>query len=136
LIDIKSFVGKRSETRCFTVTEERLKRFCESVGSPYRGEAPLTFLTVFRDGEFNLLAEIGMNLSQVLHGDQEFTYSAPIHAGDELEFDAALTKALEKKGATGVMRFLVFETDVRRKSGREAVSVGTMKTTVIVRGES
>lgn len=131
--ELKNFVGRRSETWKFQVTEERLRQFCDAVGAPYRGEAPLTFLTLFRDGEFKLLADFGFQLSQVLHADQEFNYLDKIVPGDHLEYQTTFSKALEKRGSTGVMRFLVFDTEVRAQRGSDWSEVGNLKTTIIVR---
>lgn len=129
MTDIKALVGQRSETLKFHVTEARLKQFCEAVGAPFRGEAPPTFMTIFRDAEFKTFADQGLELSRVLHADQEYRYLDRILAGDDLEYDTTLSKALEK----GPMLFLVYETEVRAKRGASMTPVGVSKTTVIVR---
>lgn len=127
--DIKASVGMRSEVQKFSVTESHLKQFCEVIGTPFVGEAPPTFLTVFREGEFRILANLGLSLSSLLHADQEFTYFRKILPGDQLEYDSTLTKAIEKKGKSGSTYFLVYETEIRRSNE----VVGTSKTTVISR---
>lgn len=125
----------RSECQSFKVTEERLRQFCDVIGTPYLGEAPPTFLTVFREGEFNILANLGLSLSRLLHADQEYHYRRKIYPGDHLEYDSTLVKAIEKKGKEGSTYFLVYETEVRlrRGEGQPLEVVGNSKTTVISR---
>lgn len=121
----------------FDVTEDRLKEFCAAVGGRYRGEAPPTFMTVLRDGEFELFKEMGIPLKSVLHGDQEFRYLRPIRPGDRIEYQTVVSKAFEKQGSSGLMRFIVFETELRAGGAVGGASqpalVGVSKTTVIVR---
>ena len=114
MTDIKSFLHHRSNVHKFEVTEGRLRAFCQSVGAEYRESAPPTFMTVFRDGEFELFDRMGIQLKTVLHADQEYRYENLILPGDQLEFQAVMTKAFEKKSSKGsVMRFLTFETEVK-----------------------
>jgi hypothetical protein len=131
--DIKALIGKRSETKTFRVTEERLKQFCAAVNTPYEGEAPPTFMTVFRDSEFKVFSDFGIALSRVLHADQEYRYTGKILPGDELEFDTVLSRAIEKQLSTGTSMFMVYETEIRARRGGNVVPVGQSKTTVIVR---
>ena len=130
---LRSFVGQSSGTHAFSVTEAALQEFCAAVGARYRGGAPATFMTVFRHGEFELLDRMEFPLKSALHADQEFRYDAPIRAGDEVEYRATLTKAFEKNGATGPMKFLVFETVIHARRGAENILVGSSKTTIIIR---
>jgi hypothetical protein len=125
--------GLKSAMKSFTVTEDHLRAFCDAVGSKYRGEAPPTFPTVLREGEFDLLDQMGIQLAQALHADQEYTYEDRILPGDVLSFESTVTKAFEKKGTRGTTKFLVFETPfIASRSGR-SVSVGCAKSTIIVR---
>jgi hypothetical protein len=125
--------GLKSKKKTFSVTEEHLRAFCESVGSKYRGHASPTFMTVLREGEFDLLDEMGIKLSQALHADQEYVYEDQILAGDVLSFESTLTKAFEKKSSKGTMKFMVFETQfVATRAGKE-IPVGCAKSTIIVR---
>ncbi len=131
--NVKALVGQRSEIQNFHVTEERLKQFCAAVGAVYEGEAPPTFMTVFRESEFKVFAVLGIELSRVLHADQEYRYLDKILPGDDLEFDTVLTKAVEKQLSTGSSIFMVYETEIRAKRAGQVVPVGVSKTTVIVR---
>lgn len=131
--NVKSLVGQRSEIQTFHVTEERLKQFCAAVDAEYEGEAPPTFMTIFRESEFRIFKVLNIELSRVLHADQEYRYLDKILPGDTLEFDTVLTKAVEKQISTGTSLFMVYETDLRARRGGQTVPVGVSKTTVIVR---
>jgi hypothetical protein len=131
--DVKALIGQRSEMKTFRVTEERLKQFCAAIDAPYEGEAPPTFMTVFRDSEFRVFADMGIELSRVLHADQEYRYLGKIFPGDELEFDTVLSRAIEKQTSTGASHFMVYETEIRARRSGNVVPVGISKTTVIVR---
>lgn len=133
MTDVKSLVGQRSETKTFRVTEERLKQFCAAIGAPYEGEAPPTFMTIFRESEFKVFEVLNIKLSRVLHADQEYRYMGKILPGDELEFDTVLSKAVEKQLSTGSSIFMVYETEIRARRGGAVTPVGVSKTTVIVR---
>ena len=128
--DIKE--GQHSARFSEKVTEERIRLFCEAVGAEPSNVAPPTFLTVFRHGEFELFEKLGLKLSNVLHGEQQYSYPSDILAGDEVSFQTRLSSVLEKKGSSGRMSFLVFETDIEVTAPipRKA---GTSRTTVIVR---
>ncbi len=112
------------------VTEKMLKAFCSAVGAEYTGEAPPTYMTRYRQGEFELLQKNGVPLTSILHGEQEYEYFAPIKPGMKVEYETKITKSHEKKGSSGSMHFLVFETSVK-ESGK---ALGLAKTTIVVRG--
>lgn len=131
--DIKSQVGKKSSRRQYAVTEAKLRELCAAVGAKYRGEAPPTFMTILRHGEFELWDRLGVELSSVLHADQEYEYEGPILPDDRLEYETVMSKAFEKQGSAGAMRFMIFDTDVYAVRSGAAVRVGTGRTTVIVR---
>lgn len=128
----KSFEGKRSRVFSEKITEGRISTFCQAVGAEPSTIAPPTFLTLFRGGEFELFDQMGLKLSNVLHGEQQYSYESEIHAGDEVTFQTQLTSALEKKGGSGRMSFLSFETEISVKAPNPR-PVGKSKTTVIVR---
>lgn len=125
--------GLKSTPKTVTVTEERLQAFCAAVGAKYRGFAPPTFLTVCREGEFDLLADMGIRLAQAIHADQEYTYEEPILPGDVLKFESTLAKVLEKRGSSGAMKFLVFETQLTAVRSGRSLPAGSAKSTIMVR---
>ena len=55
---------------------------------------------------------LGLDLRRLLHGEQEFEYVQPIHAGDVLTATTKVVKVFEKAGSRGgTMRFVVLESE-------------------------
>jgi acyl dehydratase len=61
---------------------------------------------------------LGLDLRRLLHGEQEFEYLKPIHAGDQLTATTRVTKVFEKAGSRGgTMKFVVLETEFVNQRG-------------------
>ena len=93
--------------------------------------APPTFAVVVQEATLaQLLAddEAGVDFSRVVHGDQRFTYSRPIVAGDELT--ATLTIAAVKQ--LGGHSMVTASSSVVDAAGEHVV---TAISTLVVRGE-
>ena len=130
-MDLESFIGKMVGPFEFEAQGTRIEAFCEAVGSRATPVgAPPTFLTVCRQGEFELLTQMGIALSQVLHGEQEYVTPEAVLPGDCLSYSTRLGQAIEKKIGT----FLVFETEVKTQRSEKMIIVGTARTTIVVRG--
>jgi hypothetical protein len=77
-------------TEPFLVSRERIVEFCAAIGAdPIDGgnTAPLTFPIVIAFGAMTQLMtdpEVGIELRNVVHGDQRFEQSRPVRAGDVL----------------------------------------------------
>src|SRR4051794_26569675 len=75
-------------TTPYTVSHEKLIEFAHATGSTYDGTAaPATFPIVVAFAAMTALMQdpsVGIALHRVVHGDQRFTYSRPVVAGDEL----------------------------------------------------
>jgi hypothetical protein len=131
---IKKAIGESSRRFDDTIEASRIAAFRQAVGAGAGDAAPPTFLTIFRRGEFDLFQKMELPLSAVLHGEQEYEYGEPIRAGDRVSHVAKLASAVEKKGKTGTLTFLVFETEVSIERGAApAVRAGLSRTTVVVR---
>ncbi len=79
---------------------------------------------------FAWLADMGVNIAQVLHRAQRFRYFAPVYAGDRLTFASRIADVQQKRG--GAMTFVVKETDVGNQHGRP---IAQLRTTLVVRGD-
>ncbi len=64
---------------------------------------------------FGWLAELGVDLRRVLHGEQSFTYHSMAHAGDTLTATPRIKDVYSKKG--GALEFIVKESTVTRADG-------------------
>jgi len=75
-------------TEPYTVSRERILEFARATGSTYDGgAAPATFPIVVAFRAMTGLMEdpsVGITLHRVVHGEQRFTYTRPVVAGDEL----------------------------------------------------
>jgi acyl dehydratase len=77
---------------------------------------------------FGYLAEAGVDLRSLLHGEQEFVYHRFAHAGDELRSSSKVVDYYDKKG--GALQFLVTETQVVNQHDE---LVATLRSTIVVR---
>jgi acyl dehydratase len=93
--------------------------------------APPTFgfsLNLAVPDPFARYTSLGIDLNKVLHGEQGFTYYAPICAGDVITLQDTLTDIYDKKG--GALEFLNFTTKATNQRGDHVLD---MRNTVVVR---
>ena len=93
--------------------------------------APPTFAVLIQERTLaQLLAEpdSGIELSHVLHGEQRFTYTRPIVAGDELSATLTIT-SIKTLGGNAMV---TAQTEVADQTGSHVV---TAVSTLVVRGE-
>jgi hypothetical protein len=91
---------------------------------------PPTFffsLTLERPGGFQYLADLGVDLRHILHGEQSFDYYAMAYAGDTLVLHEEITQVVPKRG--GAMDLITKQTEVRR--GSELVASCQMVTVAL-----
>jgi acyl dehydratase len=123
---------KGKEYAPFTVTVERgkIKEFARAIGDPspfYLDDAvgrasewgdiiaPPTFVTTFRDEKADtgsMLADLGVDIGRILHGEQEFEHFKPIRPGETYLCRSRVTDIYEKTGRSGPMAFVVREMTV------------------------
>jgi acyl dehydratase len=80
------------------------------------------------DRPFEFLEALNVDLGRVLHGEQSFTYHAPVVVGDRLTFRSRVTDVADKKG--GALTFIGVETEVTNQVG---VHVADTRRTIVVR---
>ena len=71
---------------------------------------------------------LGLDYSMVVHGEQSFAYSRPLHAGDVV----VATSTVESIRAIGGMSMMVTSTDISTVDGEH---VCTAKSTIVERGQ-
>jgi len=123
---------KGKEYPPFTVTVERgkIKEFARAIGdlSPFYLDdavgrasewgdivAPPTFPITFRDENADtgaMLKDLGVDISRILHGEQEFEHFKPIRPGETYLCRSRVTDIYEKAGRSGAMAFVVREMTV------------------------
>jgi hypothetical protein len=133
-LNLKSRIGEKVGPYHEDVPTERIDHFVRAVGSEVQDEAPPTFLTVFRQGEFDLFQKLSVSLSHVLHAEQEYVYFDPVRAGDRVTYETKLVQVLEKRGSATPLQFLVFETQFVKGDSLDGKHLATARSTVVVRG--
>ena len=141
-----AIVGTELPATTLTVDAGRLRFFAKAIGETnevYTDRAaaqaagyadlpvPPTFLFAIElesPDSFMFLAQAGVDLRFVLHGEQSFTYHATAVAGDVLTATPRITDVYSKKG--GALEFLVKETAVTRADGS---AVADLKSIIVVR---
>jgi acyl dehydratase len=72
--------------------------------------------------------DLGLDYSMVVHGEESFSHSRPLHAGDVV----VATTTVESIRAIGAMSMLVTSTDISTTDGEH---VCTAKSTLVERGQ-
>jgi acyl dehydratase len=139
-------IGRLIPPHSADVEARRLRLFAEATGesrAEYVDEgaarasghpglpAPPTFvlcLDLEQPEPFKWITDMGVDIAQVLHGSERFSYFAPVHAGDRLTFSSRVADILQKKSSKKA--FVVKETDVTNQHG---IKVAEMRATIVVR---
>jgi acyl dehydratase len=146
----QSAVGRSFTPVTARVEPGRLRFFLDTLGEQnpvYRDEAaaravgysarpiPPTYLFCLElmDAEypFEFLTALNIDLARVLHGEQRFTYHAPVVVGDTLTFNSRVTGVADKKG--GAMTMVVVETEVTNQHGAHVADTAR---TIVVRNQA
>ncbi len=142
-----AFIGTAQPERAVEVERGRLRAFAHAIGEidPVYTEldaaraaghpdlpVPPTFLFGLGLGggqdNYAWLADLGVDLLTVLHGEQQFTYHGIAYAGDILRFTPRITDIFSKK--KGALQFMVRDISVQRDDGSP---VAELRETLIVR---
>ena len=118
----RQFIGFRLPSFSTTVSTDTLRRFAAAIGLQGDGRddahVPPTFLKVI-EGEGNssraILAALGVDLTRVLHAEQEFEYHAAYHGGDPLSVERVVSDIYARKG--GQLEFIVVDSEIRHAAG-------------------
>ncbi len=93
--------------------------------------APPTFAIVISMASTKMVQDdpgLGLDYSMVVHGEQVFTYSRPLHAGDVV----VATSTVESIRAVGSMSMMTAITDISTLDGEH---VCTAKSVIVERGK-
>ncbi|NIK61453.1 MaoC family dehydratase N-terminal domain-containing protein [Kribbella shirazensis] len=139
-------IGRQLAVADVTIDRGRVRRFALAIGEtdPVFSEleaarkagypdlpVPPTFLFC-ADLEIceplTMLANLGADVRQVLHGEQSFVYFAPVHAGETVTLRAHIADVYTRKG--GRLEFLTRETTVSRGDG---TTVAELSSTLVVK---
>lgn len=142
----RSFIGHTFDPVSIEVEKGQLKFFAKATGENnpvYSDEAtakaaghpalpaPPTFLFslgLMGPEPYPVLSLLNIDIGKVLHGEQRFTYSGQIYAGDTITRTETIRDIYDKKG--GALEFIVHETEAVNQRGEV---VGTATTVTVVR---
>ena len=102
---VDSSLGGRTfpPTDPYLVSREKILEFARATGSEYDGRAaPATFPIVIAFGAMTALMEdpeVGIALHRVVHGEQRFSYTRPVVAGDQLSAQLTVDSLRQIGGA-------------------------------------
>ena len=121
--------GTRYPPVAFAVEEQQVRAFATAIAHTGEGVPP-TFASApeIAAGLTNVISdpELGLDLSNVLHGEQEYAWTRPLRVAETVTAEATI-ESIRGRGST---RFLTLRTVLREASG-ETVVVG--RSTLIVR---
>jgi len=142
----RSAVGRSFTPVHASVEPGRLRYFFDTLGERnpvYRDAAankaagydvvpiPPTYLFCLEmmdaENQFEFLEMLDVDLGRVLHGEQRFTYRAPVSVGDTLTFHSQVSDVVDKKG--GALTIVSVTTDVTNQRGQRVAE--TVRTIVI-----
>lgn len=142
----RTYIGRVLPSHTVEVEKGRLRFFAKVIGETnpiYTDEAaardagyaslpaPPTFAFTLEQevpDYLGQLEEMGVDLRKILHGEQTFTYHAPICAGDTLTFEPRIADIFDKKN--GALEFIVREVSVKNQTG---ALVAELRSVVVVR---
>jgi hypothetical protein len=122
---VQSRIGWRGEEQVNLVEAGHVRRFCEAIGDDdprWLKEAPPTFVVALgtETPQIPEALEYGKGW---LNGGDRFEYLEPIRIGDEIRTRTVLTDVYEKRGGSGGLLFLIFDTEYVNQHDRVAVRV-------------
>jgi acyl dehydratase len=141
-----SYVGHTYSVAPYLVGREKIREFALAIGAhepayldPAAAEAlghpdvlaPPTFPVVLASAGFDAMISdpgLGLDFSRVVHGDQRFTYTRPVYAGDRIH----ATTTIEDISTRGKLAFLTSRTDMVDEKGEPVVTAWNK---LVVRGE-
>ena len=98
---------------------------------------PSTFVGCLRDSEFMAFENLGIDLSQLLHAGQRYSFINAARIGDTISSQTEIRRVVSKKGRHGPMVFMDFGNVFRRRAhvGVPEADMGTViaeSTTILI----
>lgn len=137
-------IGRAGRTLIYEVEAGHVAAFADAIGDPaavYRDRdaatqagfpaipAPPTMVTAFLPDP-GIREGLDMDWSRILHGGEEMTFERPLYVGDRVHVTPRIADVYVKEGRSGVMDFLVIETEGRDDEGQLVYAV---RRTIVVK---
>lgn len=117
----RAYVGIKSKYFEDRIEAVRFLDFASVTNSPYSTRVETlnsshvpTVFTIFRLGEFELISQMGLQLRQILHAEQEYQYFEVLKPDLKIRYQTELQSVHKKEGKEGALYFMVFSTVVER----------------------
>jgi acyl dehydratase len=143
----ESFTGRVYPPQSsYEVSRAKIREFADAIGDAnpiYRDQeaaraaghpdviAPPTFITIINLASINTIVsdpELGLDYSRMVHGDQQFSFSRPVRAGDTLLLTTHIDKIMARAGND----FISLRAEI---TGSDGEHVATTRAQLVVRGE-
>jgi acyl dehydratase len=139
----RELTGHTLPLTTFKVERGKIQKFAAATGDPnpiysqraaaraagYEDSpAPPTFGTVMGFWALDKAtqeAELGLPVAGMLHGEEEYSYLAPIYPGDVLSGVQRVASIVEKKSRTGSIRLITLETLYTNQAGQAVLQAST-----------
>ena len=139
-------IGRRFGASALPIERSRLRFFAKAIGETdpiYTDEAaaraaghadlpaPPTFLFAAEldsGATDRMLADLGVSIANILHGEQSFSYHRTACAGDVITVDSTITDIYDKKG--GALEFIV---KASRAVNQRDELVAELRTVIVVK---
>ncbi len=137
----RDVIGKVLSTFSFEIEKGKIREFVTAIGDPnpiYRDleaaraagypniPVPPTFPTVVNiwgnnmEG-FSVAEALGVPSPRLLHGEEDYTYLAPVYAGDVITSQIKITDIVEKQGKSGTLHIVTFQVTHTNQRGEEVL---------------
>ena len=125
-----SFLGKRFTGASYKITAAHLREFCAVVGetAPISLDSgkptivPPIFLALLRRHEKRPEIDLRFMHTRRLPGGESAEIFEDVHVGDTISAVGFLSEIYSKKGRSGTMVFVVWETEFQNQYGRRVAS--------------
>jgi len=111
---------EKIEFQAEPITTKDIELFSSATLSQH-SSFPLTFPTRYRKAEFEFLILLNINMRNLLHTEQEYSYQSPLVVGDKPLVVSQLKENKERRG----MRFITIETQLICNGEKKVTSEST-----------
>jgi hypothetical protein len=112
-------VGKKFQEARFKISSQWVQNYKKALGFGEKevldnSYVPQTFVACLRDSEFGAFETLGIDLSQLLHGSQNYRFFGDFQVDDVITCQCEIQRLLRKKGKAGDLVFIEFRNLFRR----------------------
>jgi len=107
------------------LTAAGVEQFRAGTDTRFTQGFPLTLATIFRQSEFDWLARLKVDMHDLLHAEQEYSYFAPLEIGEEPTVRTWVSDFKERKGKQFSLAIVELTSDVTCAREKKMTAVTT-----------